>query len=96
MRPYEILLVLQPDLEEEAIEAVLERLSGVITGGGGTLDNEDRWGKRRLAYEIDKFTEGFYVVIDFQAEPATAGELERIVKITNGVMRHMLIRKDED
>ncbi|NMB25928.1 MAG: 30S ribosomal protein S6 [Firmicutes bacterium] len=96
MRPYEMLLVLQPSLEEEATDALLERLTGVVTSEGGTLDNVDRWGKRRLAYEINGFTEGFYVVIDFQAEPATASELERIVKIANGVIRHMLIRKDED
>ncbi|NLK08539.1 MAG: 30S ribosomal protein S6 [Firmicutes bacterium] len=96
MRPYEMMLVLQPDLEEEVADALLERLSGVITGEGGTLDNIDKWGKRRLAYEVNGFTEGFYVVIDFQAEPATASELERIVKIANGVIRHLLIRKDED
>ncbi len=96
MRPYEMLLVLQPGLEEEATDALLERLTGIITSEGGTLDNIDRWGKRRLAYEIDGLTEGFYVVIDFQAEPATASELERIVKIANGVIRHLLIRKDDD
>ena len=96
MRPYEMLLVLQPGLEEEATDALLERLTGIITSEGGTLDNIDRWGKRRLAYEIDGLTEGFYVVIDFQAEPATASELERIVKIANGVIRHLLIRKDAD
>jgi small subunit ribosomal protein S6 len=91
-----MLLVLQPGLEEEATDALLERLTGIITSEGGTLDNIDRWGKRRLAYEIDGLTEGFYVVIDFQAEPATASELERIVKIANGVIRHLLIRKDDD
>jgi len=95
VRPYETLLVLKPDLEEETIDALMERFTGVITGEDGTIDNIDRWGKRRLAYEINGFTEGFYVVIDFQSEPATASELERIVKITDGVIRHLLIRKDD-
>lgn len=94
VRPYEIMLVLQPDLEEEATDALLERLTGVVTSEGGSIENLDRWGKRRLAYEIKGFTEGFYVVMDFQAEPATASELERIVKLTDGVIRHLLIRRD--
>ncbi|NMB46929.1 MAG: 30S ribosomal protein S6 [Firmicutes bacterium] len=94
MRPYEMMLVLQPVLEEEATDALLERLTGVITNEGGSVENLDRWGKRRLAYEINGFTEGFYVVMDFQAEPATASELERIVKLADGVIRHLLIRKD--
>lgn len=94
VRPYEMMLVLQPGLDEEATDALLERLTGVVTSEGGTVDNLDRWGKRRLAYELKGFTEGFYVVIDFQAEPATASELERIVKLTDGVIRHLLIRKD--
>ena len=94
MRPYEMMLVLQPVLEEEATDALLERLTGVITNEGGSVENLDRWGKRRLAYEINGCTEGFYVVMDFQAEPATASELERIVKLADGVIRHLLIRKD--
>ena len=95
VRPYEIMLVLKPDLEEEAVNALLERFSGIVTGEGGTIDNVDRWGKRRTAYELKGFTEGFYVVIDFQAEPATAGELERIVKLSDGVIRHLLVRKEK-
>ncbi len=94
VRPYEIMLVLRPDLEEEAIDALLERLSGVVTGEGGAIDNVDRWGKRRTAYELEGFTEGFYVVIDFQAEPATASELERIVKLSDEIIRHLLVRRD--
>ncbi|HHV92990.1 MAG TPA: 30S ribosomal protein S6 [Firmicutes bacterium] len=94
MRPYEMMLVMKPDLEEETVDALLERLTGIVTGEGGAVDKVDRWGKRRTAYELKGYTEGFYVVIDFQAEPATASELERIVKLSDEVIRHLLVRRD--
>ena len=94
MRPYEMMLVMKPDLEEETVDAMLERLTGIVTGEGGAVDKVDRWGKRRTAYELKGYTEGFYVVIDFQAEPATASELERIVKLSDEVIRHLLVRRD--
>lgn len=96
MRPYETLLVLKPDLEEETIDALMERFTGVITGEDGTIDNIDRWGKRRLAYEINGFTEGFYVVIDFKAESGATSEVERILKITDEVVRYLLVRRDQE
>jgi len=94
VRPYEMMLVMKPDLEEETVDALLERLTGIVTGEGGAVDKVDRWGKRRTAYELKGYTEGFYVVIDFQAEPATASELERIVKLSDEVIRHLLVRRD--
>ena len=89
-----MMLVMKPDLEEETVDALLERLTGIVTGEGGAVDKVDRWGKRRTAYELKGYTEGFYVVIDFQAEPATASELERIVKLSDEVIRHLLVRRD--
>lgn len=95
MRPYELMLVLNPKLEEEAVEALLERFTGIVTNGGGEIRELDKWGKRRLAYEIKGFTEGFYVVIKFNADSPTATELERIIKITDEVIRHMIVRDDQ-
>lgn len=95
MRPYEFMVVLSPDLEEEAAEALITRLQEVITNRGGEIVKTDKWGKRKLSYEIAGHTEGFYVVIDFQAGNDTAAELERVVKITDGIIRHLLIRTDE-
>lgn len=94
MRPYELLLVLKPTLEDEAVDAFLERLMSIVTSENGQIDNVDKWGKRRLAYEIKGFTEGFYVVIKFTAATETANEVERVIKITDEVIRHMLVRDD--
>ncbi|MGE5553786.1 MAG: 30S ribosomal protein S6 [Betaproteobacteria bacterium] len=95
MRPYELVVVFNPDLEEEAVGAQIAKLQEIITGNGGELVKTDKWGKRKLAYEIDGHTEGFYVVMDFQGEAAVAAELERVVKITDEVLRHLLVRTDE-
>jgi small subunit ribosomal protein S6 len=96
VRPYEIMLVLDPELDqEEAMEALLQRLQGVVTDGGGEITKMDPWGKRRLAYEVRGNTEGYYVVMNFRSESSVAQELERVVKLTDGVIRHLLVRLDE-
>lgn len=95
VHPYEIVTVLDPSIEgDEAIDALLSRFVSIITEGEGELENVDKWGKRKLAYEIDGNTEGYYAVITFRAPSATAAEVERIIKITDGVIRHLLVRKD--
>ncbi len=94
MRPYETMFVLKPDLEEEQLNSLIERSSQVITTQGGTIDNVDRWGKRRLAYEVEGFREGYYVIIRFQGGPALASELDRTFRITDEVMRHVILRAD--
>ncbi len=95
MRDYEAMFIVRPDLEEEAVEAVIAKFQGLVTGGGGTVTGIDRWGKRRLAYEIAGFMEGVYVVMAFSAEAAVARELERVFRITDEVIRHLVIRKGE-
>lgn len=95
MRDYEAMFIIKPDLEDEAIDATITKFQGLVTGGGGTITNIDRWGKRRLAYEIAGYMEGVYVVMDFSAEAAVARELERVFKITDEVIRHLVIRKGE-
>lgn len=94
MRSYELMLVLRPDLEEEALEAVIEKATSTLTRLGSELSDVDRWGKRRLAYEIKDYTEGFYVVIGFTAESEATFEVERVLKITEEVLRYLLVRKD--
>ena len=94
MRPYEAMVVLRPNLEPDALEAVQARLTGVITDQGGEITHIDQWGKRRLAYEIDGHIEGFYVVIKFQGDPGITTELERIMRITDSVMRFLVIRDE--
>src|SRR5690625_1027232 len=88
------MVVRRPNLEQEALEAVLARLTSVITDQGGEITHIDQWGKRRLAYEIDGHIEGFYVVIKFQGDPGITTELERIMRITDSVMRFLVIRDE--
>ncbi len=94
MRPYEAMVVLRPDFDQEALEAVQARLTSVITDQGGQITHVDPWGKRRLAYEINGHTEGFYVVIKFQGNPGITTELERIMRITDSVMRFLVVRDE--
>lgn len=95
MHPYEAVTVLDPTLEgDEAIDAQLSRLVDVIVQGGGELVNVDKWGKRKLAYEIDGHTEGYYAVIDFRAPSNLTAELERIMRISGTVIRYLVVRKD--
>jgi len=92
---YEILLMLDPDLSEERQEEIIVRTRELIEKGGGTWVGHDPWGRRRLAYEIDKKSEGIYHLLQFDAEPETVDELTRILKISDGVMRHMATRRIE-
>lgn len=95
MRKYETLFVLNPTLDDENIKANIEKIKGVIEQGGGTVSNVDEWGKRRLAYEINDFTEGYYVLINFEAESELPKELDRIFRITDTVIRHLIVNLDE-
>jgi small subunit ribosomal protein S6 len=94
MNKYEVMFIVKP-AEEEAIEAVVTKFENLIKNNGGTIDKIDRWGKKRLAYELKDFTEGFYYVVYFSAEPKAILELDRIMKITDEILRHMVIRQEE-
>lgn len=95
MRNYELVFIIRPDLEEEAYEAMIEKFTGLIQSEGGEIVKVDKWGKRRLAYEIQKLREGYYVIVYFKGEAAVANELERVLKITDSIIRQMIIRKEE-
>lgn len=95
MKAYELMLILQPNLEDEARVAALDKVRALITADGGVVDSEDAWGKRRLAYEIDRKEEGDYQVIQFHSNTATVAELDRVLHITDQVMRFMIVRRDD-
>ena len=93
MIDYEILLMLDPDLPEERQEEIVKRTRDLVEKGGGTWDGQDAWGRRKLAYEIDKKGEGIYHLLHFDADAETLAEVTRVLKITDGAMRHMAVRR---
>jgi small subunit ribosomal protein S6 len=95
MVAYEILLMLDPELAEERQEEIVVRARELIERGGGTWVRQDIWGRRRLAYEIGHKGEGVYHLLQFDAEPETLEEIARILRITDGVMRHLATRRIE-
>jgi small subunit ribosomal protein S6 len=94
LRAYEVMVILNPDLEERTVAPSLDTYLNVVRKDGGTVDKVDIWGKRRLAYEVDKNTEGIYAVIELQAEPATVKELDRQLSLNESVLRTKVIRPD--
>ena len=94
MRKYETIFILHPSLDEEAVKANIEKFKGVIENGGGTVENVDFWGKRKLAYEINKVNEGYYTLINFEANPELPKELDRVFRITDGVIRHIVVKQE--
>ncbi len=92
MASYECLFILRPDLDEETTEAAITRFLTLIGELGGTVENVDRWGKRRLAYEIKDYREGYYTIIKFHAESGATTELERNLKLAPEVMRYMVVK----
>jgi small subunit ribosomal protein S6 len=93
LNDYEILLMLDPDVPEERHEEILTRTRELLEKDGGTWEGHDAWGRRRLAYEIDHKAEGVYHLVTFSCEPAALDEVSRVLKITDGVMRHMATRR---
>jgi len=92
MRPYDVLLILEPTTEESAVQAVINRSTALLTGGGGTVNRADKWGRRRLAYEIDHRAEGYYVLLEVSSEPGTLDELDRTLRLADDVIRHKIVR----
>lgn len=95
LRAYEVMVILDPDLEERTVAPSLEQyLNNVVKKDGGSVEKLDVWGRRRLAYEINKNSEAIYAVIDLQAEPATVKELDRQLSLNESVLRTKVIRPD--
>ncbi|MGI6707164.1 MAG: 30S ribosomal protein S6 [Clostridia bacterium] len=95
MNKYEALYIIDPSLEEEARKAVIERFSELVTSNGGTVDEIDEWGNRRLAYPINDLNEGYYVLMHFTAEPDFPRELERNYRISDDILRYLITKLDK-
>ena len=91
---YEVLYVLNPNLTEEETQAIVEKFKTLIEQNG-TVDEMEEWGKRKLAYEINDLTDGDYTLINFHADPPQIAELDRVLRITDAVVRHMIVRRDD-
>ncbi len=90
---YEILLLLDPELPDGREEQIVQRIREEIERGGGTWEGHDAWGQRKLAYEIDHKADGAYHLLQFQSGPETLAEISRVLKITDGVIRHLAVRR---
>lgn len=93
MKAYELLFFVAPTIEDETRLAVMKRIETTIAEGDGKVDNVEDWGKRKLAYEVAGLTEGDYTLIDFHANPANIAELDRVLRITDAVVRHKIVRR---
>lgn len=95
MRKYEVMVILDPDLEERTVQPSLETFLNVVRNDGGTVDNVEIWGRRRLAYEINKKSDGIYVVIDLNCKIETVKELDRQLNLNEAVLRTKVVRAAE-
>ena len=94
MRAYEVMVILDPEIEERTVAPSLDTYLNVVRNDGGVVENVDVWGRRRLAYEINKNAEGIYAVVTLQAEPATVKELDRQLTLNESVLRTKVLRPD--
>lgn len=94
MQAYEVMYIIRPDLDEEAVKETVEKFSEIVNAHGGSDLTVDLWGKRRLAYEVKKFQEGVYVLMNFNGEARTVEELERLMKISDAVIKFLTTKKE--
>ncbi len=95
MRQYELIIIVQPDLDEETTTGVIDRVKGLITDSGGEILNTELWGSRQLAYSIQKFREGYYVYMDVKFKPEFGAELRQSLRYIESVIRYMLTKKND-
>jgi small subunit ribosomal protein S6 len=94
LRDYELIIIISPDVADEDIPATIDKVSEFVTSRGGEIVEIDRWGKKRLAYPINRFREGNYVLSRFKLKPGTTAELEASLQISENILRHLLVRLD--
>ncbi len=94
LRNYELVLIVSPQLSDEAYDATIDKYSRFITGKGGSVEDTQRWGKRKLAYPIKHFGEGNYVLLKFRMKPAYSRELEASLRISEEIVRHLLVNME--
>lgn len=95
MRAYELMVLIDPEVDERTVEPTLKKYLEVVTNAGGSIDKVDVWGRRKMAYEIQKKSEAIYVVVDFQSDPAATQELDRLLNINETILRTKIIRPEE-
>lgn len=96
MRQYEMMIIIDPTVDERTVAPTMEKFLDVVRKGGGAVESTDVWGKRRLAYEINKKQEGTYVVVQMNAEPSVVLELDRQLNLNESIMRTKVLRKDDN
>jgi small subunit ribosomal protein S6 len=94
VRQYELMVVLDPNLEDAAVEALNTRIQTLVTQRGGSVESVEPWGRKRLAYPIGRYRDGIYVLSRMQLPPTTADEIKRTLKLSESVIRHLLVRAD--
>ncbi|MBD3861121.1 30S ribosomal protein S6 [Bacillus sp. 28A-2] len=95
MRKYEVMYIIRPTVDDEAKKAVIERFNNVLTSNGAEITGTKDWGKRRLAYEINDFREGFYQIVNVQSDAAAVQEFDRLAKISDDIIRHIVVKEEE-
>lgn len=95
MKAYELLFFVAPTISDEDRVAVMKRIETTIAEGADKVDNVDEWGKRKLAYEINGLTDGDYTLVNFHADPQNVAELDRVLRINDAVVRHMIVKRED-
>lgn len=95
MKAYELLFFVAPTISDEDRVAVMKRIETTIAEGAGKVDNVDEWGKRKLAYGINGLTDGDYTLVNFHADPQNVAELDRVLRINDAVVRHMIVKRED-
>jgi small subunit ribosomal protein S6 len=95
MRKYEIMYIIRPDMEEEAQKALIERFNTILTDNGAEIEKVKEVGKKRLAYEINDYRDGYYVLINFSGDEKSVNEFDRLAKFSEDIIRHIAIREDD-
>ena len=95
MRKYEIMYIIRPDIEEDAQKALIERFNGILTDNGAEIEKVTEQGKKRLAYEINNYRDGYYVLINFKSDGEAISEFDRLAKFSDDIIRHIAVREDD-
>ncbi|WP_033827353.1 30S ribosomal protein S6 [Bacillus andreraoultii] len=95
MRKYEVMYIIRPNIDDESKKAVVDRFNKVLTDNGAEITETKDWGKRRLAYEIEDFRDGYYQIINFVSKPEAVQEFDRLAKISEDIIRHLIVKEDE-
>ncbi len=96
MRIYESVFILRPDMPDDEVDKFIGQMESVVTGNGGAIQKTDKWGRRRLAYQVRKYREGQYVIVTMECEPPVVHEFERVLKVSEPVIKFQTVRIDEE